>query len=242
MATGFLESRSKVRRWREKNSLAVSSFTIFLLGFGLAYWICHMITVVTTFECEYAIHWVSGWRYFQSSFQMVGVAIALAVLVWVVRIATSKSRNRIETIAQFIFLAGLSGAFLAQKAYLFPYGTPSQDEVERFVALVHSSDLRLEENDELVFDFQADWKFDYPPPPFAQSPEPPGWNPKFNKRLTEIFRDKRSPLYQERKEMWVCYADMTKAVEQYREDQKIWKEYWEGFSEWYVWNRWRYQD
>lgn len=230
------------RKPRLKFSVAVSPFTLFLLGFGLLYWILLMFTTVVTVECAYAIIWISGWFDFASLFQLTAVAIGLCAALWLVRVIFLRSLNRIETIVQFVFILGLVAVLIAQKAYLFPYGTPSDAQVETVVQAVWRSDLRLVEEYDIIADLTANWKYDYPPPPFASTPEPPWRHEPVNRRLPEIFEGKSSPTWKEYQRMFACYADYHSAVADYERDMKIWEEYWEGFGDWYVLNRWRYDE
>lgn len=230
------------RAVRLRRSFAVSSFTIFILGFGLSYWIFHMFTMVMTVECEYAVIWVSGWFQFSSAFQWLAVAIGMCAVVWLMRVIILKDLNRLETLVQLVLILGLAAAFTTQKAYLFPYGTPSRDQVERFVS-IFSPPLRLfEEQDNIKAYTIERWKYDYPPPPFARLPEHPRRNNEFNLRMPEIFDDKHSPTRPDEFRMWNCFWDYRRAELQYTQDLKIWDEYWDGFDDWYALNSWRYFD
>jgi hypothetical protein len=228
------------RAVRMRRSFAVSSFTIFLLVFGLVYWVLHVFTVTTIIGCEYAIIWLTGWRSFQAVFQWLGVAIGVTTIVWLLRVIMLRGLNRIETAAQFVFILGLVGALLAQKAYLFPYGTPSREQVERVVSIFSPPMRLIEEQDSLVVNPIEGWKYDYPPPPFARAPEHPRWNEKLNLRLDEIFDKKRSSIWPDEIRMWNCFWDYRRGELQYTQDLKIWDEYWDGFDDWYALNSWRY--
>ncbi len=228
------------RAARLRRSFAISSFTIFLVGFGLCYWIFHMFTIVTAIECEYAVIWIAGWFGFRSAFQWLAVAVGACAVIWAARVILIRGLNSIETIAQLVLIFGLAGAFAAQKAYLFPYATPSREQVERVVSVFTPNRTALAEAPATDINVQDNWIYDYPPPPFAQSPVPPRRNGNINLRLDEIFKDKRSPLHSEYARMEKCYADYRSAVRQYEEDIKVWDDYWEGFNAWYAFNRWRY--
>ncbi|WP_425409509.1 hypothetical protein [Hyphococcus sp.] len=227
------------RLWQ---GVAISPFTIFLLGFGFIYWIMLMFTTVITVECEYAIIWVSGWFNFASLYQWSVVAIGLCAATWLARVLFVKRLNCTETIAQFVFILALAAVAMAQKAYLFPYGAPSRLQVEKIVQSVWRNNLLLIEEQEILTDFREGWKYDYPPPPFASSPEHPSWDETINLRLPQIFKSRNSPTWKEYQSMFTCFADYQLAVTDYYQNMKIWNEYWAEFNDWYARNRWRYDD
>ncbi len=232
--------RGAVRRGQ---IFAVSSFTIFLLGFALSYWMVHFFTLATAVECEYAIMWLSGWFDYRAPFQWLAVAITALAIVWLLRVFTRRPLNKGETAFQLVFILGLCAAFLAQKAFLFPYGAPSRAQLERIMPqLMPSNVWLLDEMDEIEIDMQANWPFDYPPPPSAAGPEHPLWNDAIALRMTDLFRDRYSPLYSEYRHMQTCYANYQDAVAQYERDLENWYAYWAGFNEWYADNSWRYPD
>lgn len=232
------------RAIRLRRTFAISFFTIFLLGFGLVYWILNVITVTASFiECEYAFFWTWNWPKFVSAFQLFGAAISLSFLVWIVRLLVLNGKNKIESGLQLIFILSLAAAFAAQKAYLFPYATPSRAQMDRIISLISPSDIRLmEANDLIESDFHSNWKYDYPKPPFSEAPEYPARNRKINRRLTEIFQSKNSPQGVEFLEIRQCVHNYHNAVAQFEKDILKWEEYWEGFDDWYALNRWRYNE
>lgn len=230
-----LASWIKVRRAaRLKRSTAVSSFTIFLLGFGLTYWFFHFYTTTVMVGCEYPIAWLEGWPHFWSPFQITGLAISLCALIWLLRLLNKKSLNRVETLFQFIFVLGLCGAFLAQKAYFFPHATPSQAQVTRVVSVFYHR-VRLIEEYDLIneYDVRDNWEYNYPQPPFAREPEWPASNSSLNVPPGEIFLNKDSPTHADFKRLRVCYENYRNAKIQYERDMEIWESYWKGFSEKY---------
>ncbi|MEO1136539.1 MAG: hypothetical protein AAFW68_08020, partial [Pseudomonadota bacterium] len=83
-------------------NFAVSSFTIFLLGFGVAYWALLIFSITALIECGYGIIWLSGWFEFRSAFQWLFVAIGFIAVVWFLRLFTLQGANRFETMAQFV--------------------------------------------------------------------------------------------------------------------------------------------
>ena len=239
--------RTRLRNWiylrrllRLKRSFTISSFTIFLLGFGFIYWVANTLTVVALIGCEYALVWLTGWFKFQSLYQLFFGATFLALIVWLLRIAFLRDLNLVETSVQFTLIFFISAALIAQKAYMFPNAFPSQEQVKRIVQVIYPMDLRLAEESDPFFNFRENWKYDYPSPPFAHFPEPPRWSREIDRPLTEIFRDEHSPLYSEMKEVRACYANYKRAEIQYERDRETWEEYWKGFDDWYALNRWRY--
>ncbi len=233
----------KIRRAaRLKRSIAISSFTIFLLGFGLSYWFFHFYTTTLMVGCEYPSAWLEGWENFWSPFQVIGLAISLCMAIWLLRFASHKNLNHMETAFQFVFILGLCGAFLAQKAYFFPYATPSQAQVTRVVSVFYHRAILFEENERVLeYDIRDNWEFDYPPPPFARKPEWPGYNNELHIPPEEIFLSKDSPTYADFKRLSACYENYRNAETQYARDMKIWEKYWEDFSEKYPGSAWRYQ-
>ncbi len=230
------------RRSRLNPAFAVSSFTLFLLGFGFVYWLWHMFSMVPTVECQYAIVWLSGWFDFRAPFQWLGLAIVITALVWLLRVLALRGLNRGEAAFQLVFIIGLAAAFAAHKAYLFPYGTPSRAEV-RYVRQIFMPDrLRLAEEPYKEIDYRKDWKYDYPPPPFATYPDRPSNDRSISLLMTDLFQDERSPLYSEYRAMYACYATYQAAVIQYEKDLQRWHEYWEGFDAWYALNHGCYDE
>lgn len=220
--------------------VAVSSSTIFLLGFGLVYWILLIFSLTVLTECGYGIVWLSGWFEFRSAFQWLFVAIGLIAVSWCLRLFTLRCANSFETAAQFVFILGLLLAALAQKAHFFPYGTPSQAHFDKVMQVISPSSLRLVEAQDFVMRFDEDWRYDYPKPPFSTWPEPPRWDKTLNKPLSEIFTSKDAPLYKEYVSLQACYTNYQEAEQQYVKDVEALDEYWAGFKEWYALNRWRY--
>ncbi|WDI30412.1 hypothetical protein PUV54_10625 [Hyphococcus flavus] len=229
------------RSQRSHRNIAVSPFTIFLLGFGLSYWIMLMYTTVVTVECEYAIIWISGWFNNASLYQWIAVTIGLCAAVWLARVFLIRELNRVETIAQLTFIIGLAAVAIAQKAYLFPYGTPSHVQVENIAELIWPNNLLLNEEEDVLIDIRKGWEYDYPLPPFAGPPEHPSRDEKINLRLPQIFVSNDSPTRKEYQRMFTCYADFQSAVADYDRDLETWNEYWDAFEEWYVLNMWRYR-
>jgi len=233
----------KVKRAaRSKHPIAVSSFTVFLLGVGLSYWFFHFYTTTLMVGCEYPLSWLDGWESYSSPFQIVGLTIALCAVVWLLRLFDRKELNRFETLFQFIFILGLCGAFLAQKAYFFPYGTPSQAQVTRVVSVFYHR-VKLFEEHELIIenDVRDNWSYDFPTPPFARKPEWPGYDNDLHIPPEEIFLSKASPTYADFRRLRVCYENYRNAQVQYARDMETWENYWEGFSEEYPDTAWRYQ-
>ncbi|GJL92396.1 hypothetical protein [Hyphococcus sp.] len=230
MGTQFSTRTYADRMVRNKRTFAISFFTIFLLGFALMYWILHMFTVVTgAVECEYALTWLDGWPEFRSGFQLVGIAIGLCFVVWLLRLVVFTEPNRAESLAQLIFLLGLVAAFLAHKAHFFPYGMPSAVHFEKVSSLL-GNDIRLEEARDVEFDVRENWAYDYPPPPFSKVPEPPSRDASLNLRLEKIFIGRQSPTDEDFVRLRTCNANYRKAEHQYEIDKKLWDEYWDGFA------------
>ena len=231
-------SRARFR----KNRLsfpAISSFTVFLLGFGLVYWIWHMFTLVASIECAYALNWLEGWFGGRAPLQLIFAGIVLSTLVWLLRLITVRPLNRGEAAFQLIFLLGLLGAFGAQKAYLFPNGFPSRAQLERVAWFTGWGDLRLVEEKDGLIDVREGWAFDYPAPPFAGRPEHPWLDKTFNPTMMDISLSENAPTEEEMKRLNACHATYQAALRQYERDLVLWEEYVEGFRSWYIENEWR---
>ena len=229
------------RLMRLRRAFSISSFTIFLLGFGLCYWMFNMFTTVTMVECEYAISWLHDWERFRSGIQLVGLTIVFCFCILVLRILILNNLNPIETAMQLVFIVALLGAFLAHKAFLFPFGMPGKAEMEWF------SDNVLNRNYQLLEETTAiepspflDWAYDYPRPPFERQPERPSLNRDINLPLTKIFISEQSPTKSEFGALRACYVNYRDAEKQFQKDIKRWDDYMVGFERWRAANEWRY--
>ena len=235
MGTSVRDQFFANRSARHARKFAISFFTIFLVGFGFLYSILQIFTIVISpVECEYAFHWLNGWSEFQSSFQLTTLSIGLCCVIWIIRVLSVRNQSRIETIAQLVFILGMSCTFIAHKAFLFPYASPSADQVQRIVNFVFDYDLRLEvENDLLEIDVRENWRYDYPQPPFARTPVHPQRSMNSNPRLSDIFVSENSPTYEDFVRLRDCRKNYRDAVAEHQRNLEIWEAYWRGFAEKY---------
>lgn len=243
--------RVRASKARQRNRLArqdgasfrfpVSAFTVFLLIFGLIFWVFHLITLVPHTECQYAAQWIAGWFNFASPFQWFGLAIGLTAVLWVARIVFDRHRlNPFETIFQALLIFFLAAAFLSLKAYLFPYGTPSAAQFDTAAQIAFPRNWRLNEAEDLLAVDFSGWPYNYPAPPEVEFTEHPRWSPAYNPRLPEIFQSGNSPLWSEYEMVQKCASDYQSAVERYQKEQETLHVYWAGFEDWYALNSWRY--
>lgn len=230
------------RAARIRRSFAVSSFTIFLLGFSFVYWILDTFSTVSSIECEYAFFWTWNWSSGRSIFQLVGTAIILCVVIWLTRLVIVKNKNHIESVMQLVLIVGLAGAFVAQKSYLFPFATPTRVEVARVASIFFPMNPLLEESEGIEINLRSNWKYDYPPPPFASRPERPAYNRDINLRLQKIFKSSNSPRSDELFDVRTCVNDYHRAIGEYQRNIETWDLYWENFDDWYALNRLRYSE
>ena len=241
MATGFRKWLRNRRVRRGERRFAISSFTIFLLGFTLCYRLLHAETLISYQECRNAAVWLEGWFTFSSPLQWIGVVIALCAYVWVFRLVAFSGLNRIETALQGVLIIGLAVAFCAQKALLLPYGEPSRAQMAALIMrdtpyLRRAAPWRPERPG------AKEWPYDYPPPPKVEFAENPRYDPRFNKSVAAIFKSRGSPLPSEMAALEQCYREWDRAQAQYRKDQETLNAYWEGFYNWYAFNRERIEN
>lgn len=202
----------KTRGKRRRRGPLLAPFSIFLLGFGLTFWLAVFFTSVAHSNCDLAINWLSGWFAGGSLFQLFGTAIGGIALLYILRtLALRLWRTRtIETIAQGVFIAALIFAFGGLKALLLPFGFPPQAFYEQVAERVFGARyLLMEERDALV----SYWPYDYPAPP------PAPWELK-DPSFAELFPHLDSPWPRELAAAEQCRADHAAAVKAYRDWEK----------------------
>jgi hypothetical protein len=241
MANGFRKWRMRMRMRRSKNGFAVSMFTVFLIGFGVCYYLLYTQSIISHQACRNAAIWLNGWFTFSSPLQLMGVAIVLIAYVWVFRLVSLSGLNRIETVLQGALIMALVVGFSAHKAALLPFGEPSHVQISKLVGFEWAIQF-VEEHDAIwSFDHEAEWRYDYPPPPKVEFEENPRFDRRYDKRTSEIFRSKASPLLHEMAELKACYTEWDRAREQYSKDQETLRDYWEGFQNWYAFHKDEYE-
>lgn len=241
-----LKKWRKTRRTRPKNVLlAISPFSIFLIGFGICLWSFYVVSLIAHVECRNAAIWLDGWFTFSSPLQWTGVIIVLAAYVWIFRIITLQKINIIETLFQGVLILALAIGLVTIKVTVLPYGDPSHRQVSKLANLYFPTAPRLVEEDEPVNLFPTDpteWRYDYPPPPDVEFEEDPRFSREYNKTTFQIFRSKASPLPSEMEALRQCYMESDRAIKQFIKDRETLKEYWEGFYSWYALNREKYEE
>ncbi|MEO1241011.1 MAG: hypothetical protein AAFX54_03810 [Pseudomonadota bacterium] len=238
-ASRFLKSQRAKRSGRR---FSISAFSIFLVGFGLLYFTLHLFTLLPNYECRYGLIWISGWFENYSLFHVTAASVGLVALLFVIRLVCLRSNlNVAETVFQAALVGALILVLLTQKAFFFPYGSPSWAQFERIAGVVFPTAPRLVEEADLIFDPRFDWKYDYPPP-VVEFTEDPRWSDKYNRRVSTIFQDKNSPLWREYRVLLQCDAEMVEALEQWKRDEETLEQYWKDFREWYAVNRWQYEE
>lgn len=224
MASRFLKSQ---RMTRSKRAFPISSFSIFLLGFGLIFWIIQAFTLLPNYECRYGIIWIGGWFDNTSLFQTVAALISLITILFVVRLFCQwKGLNVGETVFQAAMVATFVFVLTMHKAFLIPQATPTWDQVVRAVSIIphFKFDIRLEE--EAV---AQDIQYEGFPPPHIEFTEDPRYFPEYNRRLSTIFVRKTSPLWSEYKALEQCEAEMVRALAQWEKDQLALEQYWDDY-------------
>jgi hypothetical protein len=242
MATGLRKWLHRRRARRAERHFAISSFTIFLLGFTLCYRLLHVQAIVFFEPCRNAAIWLGGWFTFSAPLQWIGVAIALCAYVWVFRLAAFSRLNRIETALQGVLILGLVVAFCAHKATLLPFGEPRHAQMSKLI--MRDAHLYLVESDDLLRGrgpAAEEWPYEYPPPPQVEFEDHPRYYPKYNVSMAAIFKSRGSPLPSEMAALKTCYLEWDRALAQYPKDQETLNEYWRGFYNWYAFNRARYE-
>lgn len=218
------KTTSRVARRRRRPLLG--SFSIFLLGFGLCFWLVFFFTNNTAAGiCGFAVIWLSGWFEGRSLLQLFGFAILAIALLFLVRTAAlGLWRTRtIETLMQAAFVAGLVFACGGLKALLLPFGFPPQAFYEKASAAIFGP-LRASLSEEASLN--REWLYDYPaPPPSPREIKDPSY--------AEMFPHADSPLWSELKAAEQCRVDGVAAVKAYRDWEK-------GFDEHMKKEGWRY--
>lgn len=226
-ASRFLKSQ---RMKRSQRAFPISSFSIFLLGFGLVFWIIQAFTLLPNYECRYGVVWISGWFEFASLFQMMAFLTGLIAITFVVRLICDVHKlNPGEALFQGAMVATFVGVLVMHKAFLFPQASPSWDQVVRAVSVVPAwkNDVRLVEEFEPL-EFQPEGF----PPPDVEFREDPRFLPEYNRRLSSIFVSKSSPLWSEYKALQQCDAELISALAQWEKDQLALEQYWKDYRAW----------
>ncbi len=218
----------------------ISIFSIVLLCFAFIYSLLLIFTIVTSYECQYGLLWIEGWFEGRSLFQIFACSAAAFAAIFLIRIIFYRSElNLGEAVLQAALVCTLIVVMPVQKAFLFPYATPSWAQFLTVYNLYSSQKVLLVEEFDPIY-LYADWKYDFPPPPPYGFEDNPRISGKHNRRLATIFLDSKSPLWSEVKALRQCSVDMNQAIQEWEKNQILMEEYWEEYGDWYALNRWRY--
>ncbi len=229
------------RAKRRLFKIPVSTFSIVLIGFAFIFALLQIFTITTSYECQYGLIWVAGWFDQASLFHIFVVSSGLFVTILVIRIVLYRHElNGVETLFQTALIGTLILVLIVQKAFLFPYASPSWVQFENVYNSLNPSQkvLLVEEFDPI--DLHSDWKYDFPPPPPYTFADNPRLTKEKNLRLSSIFQNEKSPLWSEFKALKQCSADMNHAIQQWESNQETMNQYWQEFGDWYALNRGRY--
>ncbi|MHA7872452.1 MAG: hypothetical protein ACX939_08905 [Hyphococcus sp.] len=222
-ASRFLKSQ---RIKRNQRAFPISPFSIFLLGFGLVFWIIQVFTLLPNYECRYGVVWTSGWFEFASLFQIMAFLVGLIAVTFVVLLIFHLNKENLgEAWFQGAMVLTLVGVLVMHKAFLFPQAPLSWEQVVRTVSVVPSwkTEPRLVEQDDKVHRWSEG--FSHPDVEFFEDPR---FLREYNRRLSTIFVSKYSPLWSEYKALQRCDDEMTRALAQWKKDQEVLEQYWEN--------------
>ena len=208
-------------------ALSISQFTIFLLLFAQsAHFLWTFSIAGMDSFCHYAAFWLNGWFEFAAPHQWLGIAIIIIIALFGLRtvLLSTHLTSPWETLFQGVLIGGLSLAFLAHTAFLFPYVFPGATKMSELASAFFPEQLRLVE----VEDYVYEWPYDFP-----EAPGNPQLDRNHDSHGWEIFKSSEAPTWGEYAAMQACRVQYDKDLEAYRR--------WEReFEKWYRENRHRY--
>lgn len=219
---------AEIRR-RRTYRMAVSPFTVFLLGFSLLYHHTYLnFTITLEATCQNAIVWLDGWYRLTSPLQMFGYAIFLLTLLWLLktffklwRPSTFSPKWRgTEEIFQGLLIGALVLSYAGLFSSFFILGPVGKTYSKITSALFNYDEVQLyyprNPHPERI-----EWPFDFPKPPVVGPP--PRRDRKFHKPVW--FASSGYLLWSDYKGLYQCYADFQSrktAYVQAREEYEIW--------------------
>ncbi len=223
----------RARLRRKGRIIAISPFTVFLLGIGILFWSYFIVTLATLSACEFTAVWIAGWFEQFSTFQLFVATFVIALAIWLLQLIQFRElANKTETVAQGVFILGLIISSIFLKSLLFPYAVPSFTQTKFVADILSPIKLRLEaEPADLVGSKpRPPWPYEFPPPPTVPSWR--DWFAGYSPSMEEIFTSKNSPTFGEYARLLQCAAD-------YRRRARDREQALADYEEWYGKYAWR---
>ncbi|HNR77539.1 MAG TPA: hypothetical protein PKM48_10450 [Parvularculaceae bacterium] len=198
-----------------KRRAGPSPLSIVIIGLALVVWLTQFVPTTIYAECGYALYWVNGWFSFASLFQWMGVAIAAAIILWLVSFFDCEARKAWgEALMQGVLLVTLGFWLFAIKSFLFPYAFPNQAQMMTAVNFINPLDITL------VTEPSPRIGDDDPLRPVVEFEDHPYFDPAIDKKLNEIFISEYSPTGADMMRLEACVAEQRRALAQWKLDRE----------------------